>query len=571
VSRRIDIELTSSRDDGTWTWRAAGAREPRGVVDGSLLPSGSSTGDVLRADVETSLDGTTVLAVLPPKGPRSEPDRIELVGAADPDQWVTTVLAPGRPRRDGDRRERRGGREGGRPPRPGRDDRPRDRATPGRDGQPRTGDGRARPARGEGRGGEGGRGGERPRSGDQRPRTPRPPVDTRPKPKRLRPHRTHRKAVLADLPPEQQPVAEQVLKGGIPAVRAAVAKQNEQARTEGKPEVKPDQLIELAEKLLPKLRVAEWRDRAEAAMADLEELDLRDLRSVIVAAEGAARDEETRALATSLREGLARRVDEEQASWRREIASTLGEGRVVRALRLSSRPPKAGDPLPADLATRLIEATNAALAEDTPADRWATVLDALSFSPVHLRVEPASVPAEPGEVVLTAVRAAAARVPQIAARFGIDPATTPPPRRSGPPPGRRRTARKPGGPPAGKPARSKDGTARPKPDAAQAAREPKAQATPPAAPEPEAPAATAPAPAPPVEPVTPEPETAPDAAEPQAAPPAGEAAPEPEAAPSPAVTPEPPPPVAPVPEPGTPEAEPAPVPDEEPAPAPEAS
>ena len=132
-----------------------------------------------------------------------------------------------------------------------------------------------------------------PLLGDPAP-PPRPPVDTRPKPKRLRPNRTHRKAALAELPAEQQPVAEQVLKGGIPAVRAAVAKQNEQARAEGKPEVKADQLVDLAEKLLPRLRAAEWRDRAEAAMADLEELDLRDLRSVIVAAEGAARDDETR-------------------------------------------------------------------------------------------------------------------------------------------------------------------------------------------------------------------------------------------------------------------------------------
>jgi hypothetical protein len=178
------------------------------------------------------------------------------------------------------------------------------------------------------------------------------------------------------------------------------------------------------------LRAAEWRDRAEAALADLDELDLRDLRSVIGAAEGAARDDEARALATQLREGLARRVDEEQSSWLKEIASTLTEGRVVRALRLSSRPPKAGEPLPADLATRLVDAASAALASDTPADRWVTVLDALSFSPVHLRVEPASVPAEPGEALLTAVRASAARVPQIAARFGIDPSEAPAPRRT---------------------------------------------------------------------------------------------------------------------------------------------
>ena len=47
MSRRIEIELTSARSDGTWTWRAAGAREPKGVLEGSLLPSGAKTGDVL--------------------------------------------------------------------------------------------------------------------------------------------------------------------------------------------------------------------------------------------------------------------------------------------------------------------------------------------------------------------------------------------------------------------------------------------------------------------------------------------------------------------------------------------
>ena len=32
MSRRLEIELTSTREDGTWTWRAAGAKVPKGVV-----------------------------------------------------------------------------------------------------------------------------------------------------------------------------------------------------------------------------------------------------------------------------------------------------------------------------------------------------------------------------------------------------------------------------------------------------------------------------------------------------------------------------------------------------------
>ena len=51
----------------------------------------------------------------------------------------------------------------------------------------------------------------------------------------------------------------------------------------------------------------------------IETVDLRDIRSVVVAADGAARDEETRALADQLREGLSNRVDAEHNAWRDEL------------------------------------------------------------------------------------------------------------------------------------------------------------------------------------------------------------------------------------------------------------
>jgi len=237
------------------------------------------------------------------------------------------------------------------------------------------------------------------------------------------------------LAPEEQVLAEQLLQGGLPGVREAVKKQNEQARAEGRPEVKAEPLLAAAERLLPPLRVAEWRDRAEAAVTDLDELDLRDLRSVVVAADTGAKDDEGRALADQLRQGLARRVDSEQAAWLSDITQTLGEGRVVRALRLSSRPPKAGAPLPAELATKLAEGASGALTADTLPDRWATVLDALSFSPVRLQVSPASKPDSPSEELIAVVSRVAGRVPKVAEAFGI----TPPPESAG------RRGRKPSG------------------------------------------------------------------------------------------------------------------------------
>ena len=415
MSRRIDVELTSSREDGSWTWRAAGARQPKGVLDGGLLPAGASVGDVLRADVETDIDGTTVIAVLPPKEKKVDADRVELLTSGPRDDQLVTSTLVGKGGRGGDRRERRGG----------------DRRDRGGDDRGRGRDDRG-PRRGRddhGRGDRDNRGGERrerrPADREGRPTRPRreppPEVPSRPKPKRLKPGRAHRKAAIDALAPEEAVIAEQVLRGGVPGVRQAVEKQNEQARAQGQPEVKADPLIAIAERLLPRLRAAEWQDRAEAALESVEEVDLRDLRSIVVAAETAAKTDETRDLATQLREALTRRVEAEQTAWLDELKANLDAGRVVRALRLSSHPPKAGAPLPADVATRLTEAAAASLTSDTGSDRWSTVLDALTFSPVRQQVTPASLPEKPSDELLAAVTRVSDRLPQIAAVFGIEP------------------------------------------------------------------------------------------------------------------------------------------------------
>lgn len=492
MSRRIDIELTSDRGDGTWTWRAFGAKQPKGVVRGDLLPDGASLGQPLRAEVEATLDGTEVVAVLPPKEKnRAEVQTLELIGRPVRDDELVTSKLAGKGGRDrGDRGERRG-RDGDRRPRGDGDRGPR------RDGERRGRDGDRRPR------GDGDRGPRRDGEGrSERPRRERPAPPPKPKPKRLRAGRTHRKAAVASLSAAEQVIAEQLLMGGIPAVRQAVEKQNEQARLAGGREVAAEPLLAIAERLLPDLRAAEWRDRAEAAIADLDELDLRDLRSVVVAADGNAKGEESLALAEQLRTGLAARVDKEQAAWIDELTQTLAEGRVVRALRLSSRPPKAGAPLPAELATRLTEAASAALTADTLADRWATVLDALSFSPVRLNVAPASKPEEPSAELVATITRMADRVPKVAEAFGIDPSAAPARKRSRG--GRGGAKGRPSGgakplppkPPAAAPAASDDGP--PAPDA-PAADAPASEApAPEASPAPEAPEA-------PEAPVSPEP------------------------------------------------------------------
>src|SRR2546423_45998 len=101
MARRIEVELTSERSDGTWTWRAAGARQPKGVLDGSLLYPGAKVGDVVKAEAEFEVDGIFITSVLPPKSDaRREPDRLEVIGPGRSQEGVTTSLVG----RDGGRR-----------------------------------------------------------------------------------------------------------------------------------------------------------------------------------------------------------------------------------------------------------------------------------------------------------------------------------------------------------------------------------------------------------------------------------------------------------------------------------
>ena len=119
MSRRIDIELTSHLPEGTWTWRAAGAKQPKGRVDGALVPAGETVGAVLQADVEVGLEGIEILsltAAKPGRSPEKVEGRIEVKGTPRRAPDVSVILAPGSQKRrrddDGEHRERRGGRRG---------------------------------------------------------------------------------------------------------------------------------------------------------------------------------------------------------------------------------------------------------------------------------------------------------------------------------------------------------------------------------------------------------------------------------------------------------------------------
>ena len=176
-------------------------------------------------------------------------------------------------------------------------------------------------------------------------------------------------------------------------------------------------MLKLAEQIYPDLKTAEWLDRADAALKGIETVDLRDIRSVIVAAENVQKNDEVRSLSEELKKGFNQRVETDQKKWLEELVSTLKEGRVVRALRLSSRPPKAGFPLSEELLSDLTQATNDALNADVSATRWGTIIEAAAFSPIHQRLNPAGIPKNPDTDLLKLLKRISNKVPAVSEKF----------------------------------------------------------------------------------------------------------------------------------------------------------
>ena len=417
MSRRIDIELTSKSSDESWTWRAAGAKQPKGVLDGSLVPDGSAVGAVFRADVEVGLEGIEVLSlasVKPARSPEKVEGRIEVVGTPKRAPDVSVMLAPGSAKRsrrrdeeDGDdRRDRKGKGSSRRSEGPG-GERPSGSGGPSRGSGSGGSSGPRRPGSrrsaegGEGRGGRG-----------ERPVTPTSTV--------------HRNAMLAALRPEQIPVAEQLLRGGLPAVRQAIAAQNTAAKASGKPAASSDALMAMAEELLPVVKLADWKDRASVAQTSGKEYRLRELRAVVAASRTVILDEEGRGLAKSLKESLDGRVTALREEWLARMTNAIKEGRVQQALEASVRPPEPGTRLPADLAVQLAAAASEAMTADLPAEEWMHLLDTVIQSPVRRTVKPVGIPDD--EVAKQAARHAAGMVPALAKLLGLR-IPPPPPRR----------------------------------------------------------------------------------------------------------------------------------------------
>lgn len=412
MPNRMDIELTSQTPDGGWTWRAAGARQPRGSVGADLVPEGAKVGDVLRAELEIGIEGLEVVT-LQASRPQERPTRhetIEIIGPERRAPDVSVALVSGARRRrqreepeDRRWRERRGGAGG-----EGR------RARGGAEGEGRD--------RGERRG-------VSPRRGAQgRERGPRTDERRQGAGRERRPAQTtvHRNAALAALKPEEVPVAEELLRGGLPAVRQAIEEQNARATSEGRPTVASEPLLAAAERLVPLVNLASWKDRASAAQSAGKELRLRELRAVVAASRAVALDDEGRTMSKALQQSLDQRVAALRQDWLDRLDRSMEEGRIADALETAARAPEPGTRLPAEKAVRLAQAAGAALVPEMATEEWTALLDAVVASPVRRTVKPAGIPDD--DRARAAALAVAGVVPDLARQLGL-PLPPPPSRR----------------------------------------------------------------------------------------------------------------------------------------------
>ncbi len=450
MSRRIEIEITSLNGDVA-TWRAAGAKLPKGVLNASLVPGGAVVGNVYRADVEQYMEGMEVLSVMAPKTASpldKNNERIQLIPTTHTGPDVVVTYAPkGRgARRDGDR-EGRGGprREGASGPRRDGPSGPRREGASGPRREGPSGPRREGPSgpRREGPSGPrreaapsaDGTTPERAQRTSRRPAGregasgPRRDAGARTGPPGAPPMTTtHRNALLAILSPEQLPVAEQLLRGGMPSVRTAVAEQNKNATAQGRPTVDPTTIERIAEDLLGRTSLALWKDRAAGAVGAGRELRLRDLRAVVTSAKTVTLDEEGRTQLKELQTALTARLEHLRTQWNERLEHAVAAKNVTEALSLVARPPDMSTRVSSDMAVRVVAIVSEALTADQDPARWKEIVTLAVDTSIRRNIKPAGIPDDESCRAVAIHNAGA--IPELARLLGMKVPPPPPPTRT---------------------------------------------------------------------------------------------------------------------------------------------
>ncbi len=239
---------------------------------------------------------------------------------------------------------------------------------------------------------------------------------------------TYRNALLATLSPEQLPVAEQLLRGGMPAVRAAVAEQNKNATAQGRPTIDATTIDRIAEELLGKTNLALWRDRAAGAIGAGRELRLRDLRAVVTSAKTVSLDVESRAQLKELQASLTTRLDTLRTQWNEKLEAALTSKNVPEALRLVARPPDMSTRVSADVAARVVAMTSEVLSAEQDGAQWRQIVTLAAETSIRRNVKPQGIPDDDESRVVALKNAGA--IPELAKLLGMKVPPPPPPTRA---------------------------------------------------------------------------------------------------------------------------------------------
>jgi hypothetical protein len=235
--------------------------------------------------------------------------------------------------------------------------------------------------------------------------------------------------MFATLSPQELPIAEKLVLGGIKAVRDAVAEQNKNAVAQQRTPVDVATIDRIATDLLPRVALAAWKDKAAGAVSAGRELRLRDLRAVVTAAKTVTLDDEGRAQLKELRDQLTARLEQLTNSWTEKITAAIASNNVKEALGLLSSPPDITIKVSSEMAATVTALASQALsAEQSPAE-WRAIVEVASQTSIRRNIKPTGIPAD-DESKACALHYAGA-IPEIAKLLGMKVPPPPPPARSG--------------------------------------------------------------------------------------------------------------------------------------------
>lgn len=364
-----------------------GAKQPKGIADKSIFQPGAKVGDIYKVEIEQSMDGIDILAVIDDKKKSQTNNAQTIEIGIKRDKTIPKVtLTPADTRHSKDSRSK---------------------------------DSRSKDSNGS----------RKPRTDTRIPRRNFDRSNDKTHSEKRRPtflkvNWINTDSLMQSLSLQEKPIAEFLVKGGMPAVRAAIKKQNDEAKANNLPEVAEAALVSIAEKLLPQIRKAQWQDRATAALEAGSKCPIRELKSLLAAAD--LKDDSLKDQLHSLKT-LVKSVTEEQISqWKSNLAEQASSGDVKVALELLATPPDRSAKIEASLLETVVNAVNAKLASEVEPDQWIEIVELIASSSLRTKVNVAKIPFDATGATVACAKKYSGFIPSLAPLLGLK--IPPPPR-----------------------------------------------------------------------------------------------------------------------------------------------